>query len=585
MILLCVPAAYFVFVPYQIKDLSQAIVAAVAFMSNFFFYLETDYFNEFTNKSPLLHTWTLSVEEQFYLGFPLLMLGVHRAAPRLLTPVLVTILIASFACAVYLTETNPILSFYATHTRAWELMAGALVAIHQGRLRGWIGAGSGAAMHRQSVELAVVAALVVILACVFTFSEKTSTPSVSTVLPVAGTGIILLLGADASIVRRLLSSRPMVSIGKLSYSLYIFHQPVNSFLHYSSFGEAHANTPQLFAASLLITVTLSLLSYTLVERPIRYSAMASRRRVFAGAAIMSLLLVAIGYQGNKTDGLRAHMVAKYSKAGNVLLVDVDEEKKRVGALARRIYWQYNTDFDSPGTTRILVMGDSMANDAFLSLIGLQEKLTKPHYSVRALRVDDECMKAFQKELQLSANGKSACLKDPDLPETNLQSAKALVSGADIILMTAIWQESTYEDAYQLARYLGDVTSAKVLVVGTMLFNDTTSIALKFAQVGMRPQDSHETMFTNLRFDRLRISDKLRSLVLANPRLQRIEKREHLCDMPQRRCTVFYDDGNAMIRDGAHFTVRAYDAFGAFLLRQAGVGGAEPIGKDREVGAF
>ena len=260
MILLCVPAAYFVFVPYQIKDLSQAIVAAVAFMSNFFFYLETDYFNEFTNKSPLLHTWTLSVEEQFYLGFPLLMLGVHRAAPRLLTPVLVTILIASFACAVYLTETNPILSFYATHTRAWELMAGALVALHQDRLRGWIGAGSGVAMRRRSVELAVAAALAVILACVFTFSEKTSTPSVSTVLPVAGTGIILLLGADASIVRRLLSSRPMVSIGKLSYSLYIFHQPVNSFLHYSSFGEAHANTPQLFAASLLITVTLSLLN-------------------------------------------------------------------------------------------------------------------------------------------------------------------------------------------------------------------------------------------------------------------------------------------------------------------------------------
>lgn len=213
----------------------------------------------------------------------------------------------------------------------------------------------------------------------------------------------------------------------------------------------------------------------------------------------------------------------------------------------------------------------MANDAFLSLIGLREKLSHPHYAVRALRVDDECMKAFQKELQLNFNGKSACLKDPDLPEITLQSAKKRISGANIILMTAIWQESTYEDAYQLARYLSDTTGAKVFVIGTMLFNDTTSIALKFAQLGIRPQDSRETMFTNLRFDRLRISDKLRSLVLANPRLHWIEKRDHLCDMPKRRCAVFYDDGNAMIRDGAHFTVKAYDAFGAFLLGQAGVG--------------
>ena len=81
----------------------------------------------------------LSVEEQFYVAFPLLLLGVSKLKRRVLTPVLVAVLVVSFVSAVYLTESNPILSFYATHTRAWELMAGALVAIHQQKLVGWIG--------------------------------------------------------------------------------------------------------------------------------------------------------------------------------------------------------------------------------------------------------------------------------------------------------------------------------------------------------------------------------------------------------------------------------------------------------------
>ena len=90
------------------------------------------------------------------------------------------------------------------------------------------------------------------------------------------------------------------------------------------------------------------------------------------------------------------------------------------------------------------------------------------------------------------------------------------------------------------------------------------------RLGIKPQDSKEVMYENLRFDRLRISDKLRSLVLANPQLRWIEKREHLCSMEQQRCTVFYENGYAMIRDGAHLTFRSFEAFGAFLVLKMGV---------------
>ena len=409
-----------------------------------FFYLETEYFNEFNNKSPLLHTWTLSVEEQFYLVFPLLVIGVQRFAPKLLTWVLLVIFAASFACALYLTETNAVLSFYATHTRAWELMAGALVAIHQKRLRHWLCGVSSVANHKKTIDLSIVVALLVIAICVFSFSEKTGTPSISTVLSVSAAATILLVGADSGWARQALANRLMVSIGKLSYSLYIFHQPVNSFLYYSSFGQRHADTLQFVILSILITTVLSLTSYVLVERPIRYSNNISRRTILASVGFVGLSLLAVGYQGDTSGGLKDHLVAKYSSSGHVLLVDVDDEKRRVGELANRVYRQYNTDFAPLDRVRILVMGDSMANDAFLSLIAVREKVPNPEYAVRAVRVDDECMDTFLIELQSDAGGLSACLKDPSLPEMDLLKAKSLFQHADIILMTAIWQEGTYK---------------------------------------------------------------------------------------------------------------------------------------------
>lgn len=570
MILLCIPAAYFILVPYQIKDLSQGIIATVAFLSNYFFYLETDYFDPFTNKSPLLHTWTLSVEEQFYVVFPLLLLGISKVARRMLTPALVAILAASFASAVYLTESNSILSFYATHTRAWELMAGALVAIHQQRLAGWIDALAGRVGGRRSSGFVALAALAAIVACVFVFSAKTPTPSFSTIVPVAGTVLLLLLGTRETVAGRLLSRGPMVAVGKLSYSLYIFHQPVNSYLYYTAFGERHADTWQLTAVSLLITVALSLFSYWFVERPIRYSDIPSRRSLFAGVSLLAVAFVLVGYGGNYTGGLRDHMAAKYSKAGNILLVDVDAEKKSVSGMANRVYWKYDGDFESADIPRILVVGDSMANDAFLSLIKFLEAQKVPRYSVRPLRIDDDCLATFEGELRTNAQGRSACFYEPTIPEINLHNARNLIQDADIILMTSIWQENTYQNAYEFSRYLGAITKAQIFVVGTMLFNDTTSMSLRFAELGIKPQDSTEMMYKNLRFDRLRISDKLRSLVLANPRLRWIEKRDHLCDMQQQRCAVFYKDGYAMIRDGAHLTFRSYEAFGAFLVLQIGV---------------
>ena len=122
-------AAPFFLLPDQIKDLGQSFVAIGTFLSNYFFYIELDYFNEFSKKNPLLHTWSLAVEEQFYLIFPLILLLIQRLGVKAHFFSLGFILIISFISAVILSSTNTSLAFYSLHTRAWELMAGALVGL------------------------------------------------------------------------------------------------------------------------------------------------------------------------------------------------------------------------------------------------------------------------------------------------------------------------------------------------------------------------------------------------------------------------------------------------------------------------
>ena len=127
-VLLTILMAPFILLPGQIKDLGQTLVSISTFLSNYFFYLELDYFNEFSSKNPLLHTWSLAVEEQFYIFFPILLILIFSKGQKAILTSLISIFMLSVFSANSLSSYDASLSFYSLHTRAWELMVGALVA-------------------------------------------------------------------------------------------------------------------------------------------------------------------------------------------------------------------------------------------------------------------------------------------------------------------------------------------------------------------------------------------------------------------------------------------------------------------------
>ncbi len=289
--LACLPFAWFWMLPFDALNFSRSLVAVSAFASNILFYMQAGYFAPNAEELPLLHTWSLAVEEQYYIVFPLLLWGLWRLGRRAVWGVLGGISLLSLALCHLLITSQPDATFYLIHTRAWELLAGSLVALWQLR--------NGARVQNRS-EIGAAFGLAMILYGIFMFDEHTPFPSLWALVPVGGTALVLLFAAQGTLAARLLSLRVMVGIGLISYSAYLIHQPLLAFARIRSIT---APDPVLLLAMAALTMPLAWLSWRFIERPFRQPGALSRNAIFAGSIVGLSLFIAIGLMGHLTRGL------------------------------------------------------------------------------------------------------------------------------------------------------------------------------------------------------------------------------------------------------------------------------------------
>ena len=274
--------ALLVLFPSDLRRYGDSLVGMGLFASNFTFWGAAGYFDVGAVRKPLLHTWSLAVEEQFYLFFPPLLFLLWRFGRRALFAVVVLSAAASLGLSIWGVRAAPVAAFYLAPFRTWELMTGSLLALTTMR----------PPANRWFLEAVTAVGIALIATSVLAFSADTPFPGAAALLPCAGTALLICAGGGEvrSVVTRVLAWRPIVAIGLISYSLYLWHWPLLVFARYLAFRDlTGAETAILIALSFGFAV----LSWRYIEQPFRAAhGRFTRKQIFYFAAVGTIVMLA-----------------------------------------------------------------------------------------------------------------------------------------------------------------------------------------------------------------------------------------------------------------------------------------------------
>jgi peptidoglycan/LPS O-acetylase OafA/YrhL len=348
------PFAWQWLLPDQFSQYAGSLVSTNLYYSNFFFWVKSGYFDTSSELSPLLHTWSLSVEEQYYLVFPLLLFVLWIWRRQLTVPVLACAVLASFALAEYGAQTGSSGAYYLLPTRAWELGVGALLAM----LPDWN------ARLASTARVALGAAgLTMIIGSAIMFQKATPFPGRYALVPTLGAAVVIAVTRSGDSIGRLLGSRPFVATGLISYSLYLWHQPVLAFARQRLF-ENPGGVALL--GLLLLVAALSYLSWRFVERPFRDRSV-SLAMLVALCGIATAFIVTTGLAIVSRNGIPGRFafisasaepermqLARHDNGWCFYSVDTDQ-RLQIGAAGHGCVLGERTS-----SVRVLLFGDSFA---------------------------------------------------------------------------------------------------------------------------------------------------------------------------------------------------------------------------------
>ena len=337
--------------PSELVRYGKALAATSGFASNFVFYQESGYFEPDGHTKALLHTWSLAVEEQFYLFWPLILAGLHARAAAGVRWISAAITAASFAFAIWLLRSDPTAAFFLIPTRAWELMVGALIAVMPAL----------PARHRLLRELLSAGGIIGILIGVKTYNAGVPFPGPAALLPCLGAAAIIVAGGSGtSLGGKLLSWRPVVFIGKISFSLYLWHWPV---IVFTQVGLLRDQSWPVRVGELAASLLLAYLSWRYVEQPVRLGAARfPSKRILAGAALAMALSVVVGAAAIFSQGLPGRYSAHQLALASYENYDGDTLYRGGSCFVVGNYQKYDASCldTQPGKPTLLLLGDSHA---------------------------------------------------------------------------------------------------------------------------------------------------------------------------------------------------------------------------------
>ena len=334
-----IPFAWMWMLPDPLENFGQSLVSTSLFSNNILLILTSaDYWEIKATYKPLLHTWSLAVEEQYYIIFPIFLLITWSLGRKKVLWLIFIIAAISLILSEYGWRKDINSNFYSTPSRAWELLAGSIGAFF---------------VYYKGVQknnLFALLGITAIILSIFVYDEKTPFPSLYTLVPVFGSLLLVLYAEKNTFVAKILSTKLFVGIGLISYSLYLWHQPV---LAFARIYQQESLTYFDSYIIVLLTFFLAIFTWKFVELPFRNKANYSSSRIFGLSILMIIILSLIGLYLDRSNGApqRIFTDGEYQRSSHEV---------KITQLKRTTFDQVVKSDSS--NTGIYIMGDSFAQD-------------------------------------------------------------------------------------------------------------------------------------------------------------------------------------------------------------------------------
>ena len=511
--------------PYDLRNVSQSVVATTFFANNILLFLENnDYFAVFNNSNqinPLLHTWSLGVEEQFYIVYPIILFVFLKLKPKIIIYILSFLLI--FSLLINVNQSNAIQNFYLPYARAWELLFGSLAFYFFNYLK------------KKNIDKFFISfgdiGFILIILSLFLFSNHFKLSSIFLILPTLGTFLIIISTNKNCLSYKFLSNKIVVFFGLISYSLYIWHLPIFAIFDYNLLSiPGGENKLNLFNESMKLVCIffVSYLSYRYVENFFRNKSNLNKKLLFILFFIFSSFLISIGFTGHKTDGflnIKINDSKQYYINHNI-------EKNKVLSTNWGNLKSENSD--------ILIIGDSVSSDLQMSLKTIGIKTER-------FDIDGNC---FEKII-IDSKCKNLTIK---------KFEKVLLNKKYIIIATNILTDKTYKEIQKMYFYLEK--KYKVFVLSDLQFAKPTNIS--FYAINNN-QNLNHLSYLYMHEDTIAHEEILKSIL---PSENIILKRKFFCNDDVKECELLDENNNVIFHDPVHLTTHGWNYFGKKLVAWA-----------------
>tara|TARA_B100000989_G_scaffold64925_1_gene45016 strand:+ start:1966 stop:3768 length:1803 start_codon:yes stop_codon:yes gene_type:complete len=506
--------------PYFSKDLSQSIFFTPLFLQNFFnIYEQAQYFSLSYDFKSLGHTWSLSIEEQFYFFYPLFFLVLIKLTKNNLKYFLLIIFLLSLFYYLYLGMDSNIsrLIFFFSPARIWEILAGCLISINFSKIK-------------KSKSLNIFG-LSLIFFCMF-FQEIFEGSHYLRIFVVVGTSIILINTFDHNkcLIVKILSNTYLVYLGLISYSLYLWHVPIFSI--YRDFFTFKLNLYEIIIL-IILSILVSYISYKYIETPFRKNKKISKKFIFYFFFGGIVFFTSFGYFGHSYDGFENFKINKLSEKRKKFYISFLDERKKIEDFKINTT---NKDF-----YKILVIGDSLASDVVNSL------KTQNVYSER-LNINGPC---FDKLIK----NKYSC---------NIKLKNVLKKASDfeiVIIATDFGNENSEKGGIKLYNFLIQ-NKIKTKIVGGLNFKYVSSSSYRFARYNFY-KDYKNFYFKNVQPNIYKINQYISTEAGDNF----IDKFKAFCDYKKKECSIYNKYFTPLFYDTKHLTVEGYNHFGKYLMKK------------------